>query len=246
MQTAWFLSDLHIKSDADSKSKILVTFLESLGHTRPATHVFLLGDIFDLWIGSSPFFGEQYSSATKSISKLTQRGIQVFYIEGNHDIHVADFWKPLGVQVSNSVIEYKINGQLLHLCHGDFINPKEKSYHRYITWVRSNYGLRLANAISAEVWWKLGQFLSQASRKRSARRFVQSSDSLADDFFQFAISQSQKTQFDVLIAGHIHKVLDYSWNEGSQPKRAINLGSWFDQPHALCLGPEGLFWETLT
>jgi len=245
MQTAWFLSDLHIKGNDDPKSQICLEFLESLGKKRPATHLFLLGDIFDLWIGSSDFFEKKYSQVTKALIALPRRGIQVTYIEGNHDLQVADFWKPHGIDVTYFDLQVRLNDKKLYLCHGDFINSKEVFYHHYISWIRSKKGYRLAHFFSAAFWWHFGQYVSKKSRRYSSRSYQLMRDQIIDEFRNFSKSRYQNTPYDILIAGHIHHVIDEQITIGSHKCRIVNLGSWFEEPHAFCISAQGTYWEHL-
>lgn len=245
MQTAWFLSDLHIKSNEDPKSQILVQFLESLKKKRPATHLFLLGDIFDLWIGSSEFFAEKYSNVTKALIALPKRGIQVTYIEGNHDIQVGDFWRTYGIDVTYFDVQIRLNGTKLYLCHGDFINQKEKFYHRYISWIRSKNGYRLAHLLPGPFWWYFGQYVGKKSREYSSRSYQLRRDQILDDFRSFSKAKYQNALYDILIAGHIHHLIDEQMVMGAHKFRIINLGSWFEEPHALCISSQHIYWENL-
>jgi UDP-2,3-diacylglucosamine hydrolase len=245
MGVGWFLSDLHIISNEDPKSKILSSFLESLGRNRPATHLFLLGDIFDLWVGSSSFFADQYSDVVRSLIKLPKRGIEVIYLEGNHDVHIKSFWSQFGVTVTNQDLRFSFNGLQLHLSHGDFINPKEVNYHQYIRWVRSSQGFILANLLPGKVWWKIGQYASRKSRRHSSKSRPGLKEQLEKDFIEFSKIQHQNAPFDLLIAGHIHCPIDLEFNGGVRPFRAINLGSWYDEPRALCLNEKGTYWDML-
>jgi len=47
----WLVSDIHLTPQVGPRGVIFLNFLKSLGVTRMATHLVLLGDIFDLWLG---------------------------------------------------------------------------------------------------------------------------------------------------------------------------------------------------
>jgi len=245
MSIGWFLSDIHIKGNADPNSKILVQFIESLGTKRSATHLFLLGDIFDLWIGPSSFFVEQYSDVVQSLIGLKKRNINLIYVEGNHDIHVGNFWRNHGFQVTNQDLRIKFNGLDIFLCHGDFINPKEVRYHDYMKWVRSPRGLHLVRMLPGKLWWVIGQKLSATSRFRSSRSAERVEQKVIQDFVDFSKVQFQKSPFDVIVAGHIHYQIDQEVQGSGCSFRAINLGSWFSEPHVLCLTQKEIYWEML-
>src|SRR5689334_4808271 len=106
MSCAYFVSDLHLTDPSDSKSKLFVRFLDDLlaqsrgGVGEKPTHLFLVGDIFDLWIGSHDYFRQTFSEVVEAVSRLVQAGLQVHFFEGNHDLYLKTFWHDqLGVVV---------------------------------------------------------------------------------------------------------------------------------------------------
>jgi UDP-2,3-diacylglucosamine hydrolase len=246
MDIAWFLSDVHLYGQKDPKSPLLESFLESLGRTRPGTHLFLLGDIFDLWIGSSSYFANQYSAVVSALIELPKRGIQVYYIEGNHDLHTDRFWSNFGITVLREDFRIQLNGLWFYLTHGDFINAQELSYHRYIQWIRSDSGKAFSRLLSPQAWWKLGSFLSHRSRQKSSQSRFSSPEFLVEEFKKFAQKRYEEKPYDVLVAGHIHHRMEDLLIYGDQKVRLINLGSWIESPKALCLHSEGqIYWDDL-
>ena len=63
------ISDLHIKSQEDEASKILMRFFRH-HHTVSADAVFLLGDIFDLMVGPHATYEEQFSEFFSECEKI--------------------------------------------------------------------------------------------------------------------------------------------------------------------------------
>jgi hypothetical protein len=55
---AVFLSDIHLQPHGDPKTLRLAKFIDSLDAT--VTELFLLGDIFDFWMGGNAIFVERY------------------------------------------------------------------------------------------------------------------------------------------------------------------------------------------
>lgn len=244
METAWFVSDVHIRDIRDPKYQILVQFIESLNTKRSATHLFLLGDIFDLWIGSGPFFSQRYANFVKAIDQALVRGVKVYYLEGNHDIQVTSFWRNRGVLCFQNEQVLEISKKKLFIAHGDFINPNEPGYHRYIRWVRSSKGRALSNLLPGQVWYRIGNFLSNQSRKKSSMNSVGNEEQIKKHFIKYCQLKWNQTQFDICVMGHIHiqikEVLPVT-----NSAQIINLGTWLSEPRVLCLSSQGLTWENL-
>jgi len=120
MIEAWFVSDIHIESMKDKKARALLAFLNSLGQTRKATHLFLVGDIFDLWIGPHEFFVNKFEPIVERLKELNQAGVQIHYFEGNHDLHLRKFWQgQIGIQVHAGPQRFQLGSLTVHVEHGD-------------------------------------------------------------------------------------------------------------------------------
>ncbi|RME15407.1 MAG: hypothetical protein D6797_06660, partial [Bdellovibrio sp.] len=72
---AYFLSDLHLTNPDAGLYQSCLKFLSSLGTQREVTHLFLLGDIFDLWVGKYSYFIEKHKSFIKEIQRLVHLGV---------------------------------------------------------------------------------------------------------------------------------------------------------------------------
>ncbi len=66
---AYFVSDLHIGSPSDSRARLFLEFLKNLGGGEDASHLFLMGDIFDLWVAAHSYFVDKYQPITDEIGR---------------------------------------------------------------------------------------------------------------------------------------------------------------------------------
>lgn len=241
---AWFLSDLHIKSEQDPKALILIKWLESLGLDTPATHLFLLGDIFDYWLGSGSDYQLYFPKLTQALSQLDGRGIKVTYIEGNHDIHINKFWRQRKVSVFQIDQKVRIGETNFYLSHGDYINSQDLAYHRYIRWARGRWGQLLIQCFSVQQWQKLGRWISERSRRHSSQRGQTDRLKIRGYFADFAYQIYQKNKVNYIIAGHIHQKIEIKLEPFSA--YAINLGCWHDGEFpVLKINQHGFTWLDL-
>ena len=159
---AYFVSDIHIVNAKDPKAELFATALDDMA--KDATHLLLLGDIFDLWVGSSQYFAKEFSPIVSRIKHMVDKGIEVHYVEGNHDFHLEEFWKDqLGVHVHHSDHDLTLGKIKVRVEHGDFINPDDKAYFVWRKFMRSPF-LKTAAAIAPGAFtaW-IGENLSRAS-----------------------------------------------------------------------------------
>lgn len=127
-KTVYFLSDAHLGSLAVPHRRMqerrLVRFLDSI--KDKASAVYLLGDMFDFWyeyLWRDPD-KETYRPFLNTLRSLTQKGIEVHYFIGNHDIWTFGWLaRETGVLIHRTPITTTIHGHTLYLAHGDGIIP---------------------------------------------------------------------------------------------------------------------------
>lgn len=124
----YFLSDAHLGSRAIANPAAhqarLVALLRTMA--EDATAIYLLGDMFDFWyeyLWRDPD-KEQYRPFLNTLRDLTNRGIEVHYFIGNHDIWTFGWLaRETGVHIHRTPITTTICGKSLYLAHGDGIIP---------------------------------------------------------------------------------------------------------------------------
>lgn len=239
--TAWFISDIHLKDINERSSIILLRFLRSLlAKERPATHLFLLGDIFDLWVADAPVFINKFQPIVDALYQLKQSGVNVVYFEGNHDVHIHSYWQEvLGIETLVAEKLFQLGKFSVHLEHGDLINTKDLAYLRYRKVIRHPLLAKAAPIIAGRVLNQLGNWASQLSRKGSSKRRSSDQDSLRQMIRTYAEARAEDMSFDLIVTGHMHIRDDYTFENQGKRVRSINLGSWFEEPAALCLNEKG-------
>lgn len=244
MMKAWFISDIHLKDINERNSQRLLRFLHFLeSDLASTTHLFLVGDIFDLWVGDSDVFYRQFRGIVDQLLSLKQKGVEIIYFEGNHDVHIQKFWtKRFQIPVYVEAQTFQLGRFNVRVEHGDFINPEDKAYIRYLSIIRSAPLRWIAESLSGQIFNYFGQKASKASRQRSQGYRQDSESLLRERIRRFAESQRAMVPFDFLITGHMHVRDDYSFSYQGMPTQSINLGSWFKEPMAYCLTHEGGSW----
>ena len=124
----YFLSDAHLGSRAiDNPETHQQTVISMLNHMeKDATAIYLLGDIFDFWC---EYFWrdrskEQYRPILNKLKSLTDKGIQIHFFIGNHDIWTFGWLaQQTGVQVHRKPATITLNGKRIFIAHGDGLVP---------------------------------------------------------------------------------------------------------------------------
>ncbi len=241
---AYFLSDIHLSAPDDQRAVTLLKFLRSLSGPEQITHLFLMGDIFDLWIGKHKYFCERWVDVVSEFYRLYQRGVEVHYFEGNHDLYLQQYFgNQLGFNIHGEPIFIELGPWRLRLEHGDQMDPDDRGY-IFLRWLLRTPVLRFiaANRFTEKYIVKLGERMSAASRDyTSNRKTISEAVARAKirahaEKIQTECKAAGGKAFDFLIAGHVHVSDRFELPAGGA---AINLGSWLDQPKVLLLTESG-------
>lgn len=267
---AYFLSDLHLKSMQERNSQTLLRFLLSVHEEQLAlnrkqstitsnsnllsvappfqfTYMFLVGDIFDLWIGKHKYFVHKFQPLVDALRECEAAGVVVHYFEGNHDLYLKQFWKELGIFTHEDALVIEIDNVKVRIEHGDLMNPEDSGY-LFLRWfLRTPVMKILARILPGFIVTWIGKRASHASRDYTSTQKALPEDQIRQIIRTHAIKEARKEQFDLLISGHVHVRDDYSFpvmrisdveSEGGASEgtvRSINLGSWFDEPKVFVL-----------
>ncbi len=247
---AWFVSDIHILSTEDVRYGRFLKFLEDRLEDG-TTHLFLVGDIFDLWVGGHEYFSQRYSEVVEVIRKIVANKIEVHYFEGNHDLHLSDFWQnELGVRVHREFQMFSFGSFRVRVEHGDQMNPDDTGYLLLRRILRTAPVAWLAETLPGEAIQSIGNKMSRSSRKWTSSAFKARNENAIRKLIRAHAAKVYVVQpFDLLITGHVHVRDDHQWSpRDGERSRSVGLGCWLvDQPsEALCLEPAGATWKKIS
>jgi UDP-2,3-diacylglucosamine hydrolase len=231
---ALFVSDLHLGDPDDERTKKFLIFLSRLVGKEECTHLFLLGDIFDLWIAHHSYFVDRFRPVIEQLQRLQSVGIELHYFEGNHDLYLRDYWQnQLGLVVHSGPCYFTLDGLVLRLEHGDQMDPDDKGY-IFLRWLLRTRVLKfLAFHLSGKMLAKIGENASRKSRQYTGQVRRQSDLLAKQKMSSHAVKVFSERPFDVLIAGHLHVKEDKQIALPGGFIHLFNLGSWFENPQVL-------------
>ena len=236
MHRALFVSDIHISAPDDPRARAFGAFLDHCLKTRP-THLFLVGDIFDLWIADRAYFVGRYAELIDRVKRLVEGGCEVHYFEGNHDLDLARFWRDeLKVHVHDRPQTFALAGRRVRVEHGDQMDPADRGYHvlRWFlrTWLMRTLGRYLPNPLVR----RIGERASLASRAYTSEVKTASDERTRAVIRAHVEHLNQREAFDVFVAGHVHVREDVTIGGA----RVFNLGTWLKDPLVLELTEQAL------
>lgn len=127
--TTLLLSDLHLPSGPSPLRDRFLAFLS--GPARGAERVFLLGDLFEYWIGDDVGL-RVYAAECEAIRELVAAGVPVAVQAGNRDFLLGRaFCAATGARLLDDPVVETVAGEPVLLSHGDIWCTDDVGYQRW-------------------------------------------------------------------------------------------------------------------
>ena len=127
----YFASDFHLGSPNQKESlkreKKIISWLNEI--EKDAKAIYLLGDIFDFWYEYKKVVPKGYVRFLAKLPDLIEKGTDIHFIVGNHDMWVHDYLQTeIGLKVHSEGFILQENNQLIYLAHGDGLGKGDYKY----------------------------------------------------------------------------------------------------------------------
>jgi UDP-2,3-diacylglucosamine hydrolase len=124
-----FLSDLHLSPARPALVAAFHAFCT--GPARGAAGVYLLGDLFDDWIGDDQLREPLPAAVAGELRALTAAGVAVGVVTGNRDFLIGDaFAHATGATLLSAPLVINLAGTPTVLLHGDELCTADRGYQR--------------------------------------------------------------------------------------------------------------------
>ncbi|MFT5176847.1 MAG: UDP-2,3-diacylglucosamine hydrolase, partial [Gammaproteobacteria bacterium] len=126
--TVLFASDVHLSAQRPVQVERFLSFLA--GPCRSASAVYLLGDLFDEWLGDDDD-RDPHPRVLAALAQLTHGGVPVSIVHGNHDfLSAEEFTQRSGCRILDQPSLVQIHGTPVVLLHGDQLCTRDENYQR--------------------------------------------------------------------------------------------------------------------
>ena len=224
----YFVSDVHLGlqvSDPADREARFVSFLRNLPEETAA--VYMLGDIWDFWYEYRDVVPKGYVRVFAALTELMDRGVDVYFFQGNHDIWTYSYFEELGMKKLVQPCKVEIAGKVFCLGHGDGLGPTPFGYR----FIKTIFNCRLLQILFSMLhpWfaYRLGNVWSRNSRLSHHEQYVFKG---ADEpLYKFAETYPEKV--DYFIFGHFHAQADVTLPGGP---RLLLIKDWMESSPYLC------------
>ena len=211
-----FISDIHLSENNPHLINTFKTFLNESKKT--CTHLFILGDLFEIWIGddNDNSFNQEIK---KALFDFTSNGPEVFFMHGNRDFLLGEaFANDVGISLLSDPYTLDINGMKTILSHGDFLCTDDTDYIDFRNKVRSEDWQKDFLSKSIDERNNIANSLRSHSRDATSKKSLEITDANPEMVNNFI----QENKPDIFIHGHTHRP---KIHEHSSAKRVV-LGDW--------------------
>jgi len=188
----------------------------------------MAGDIFDLFVGNKRIFKQRYSLFLDSVFAACKRGVNVHYIEGNHDFLMRRVFS--GVPCFHwyaSHFRLGIGGREFFFAHGDLVDNQDYGYRFLRAFFRSLF-MRLFVWLAPDSWieW-IGNSSSRASKGRKPRLPTglpaERVQYLRNVYRSYAAERLAEG-CDFVVMGHCHDLDEKSFLIDGREGQYVNIG----------------------
>ncbi len=229
----YFASDAHLGArfhqDPLEIEKRLVRWLDSIKDEAAA--IWFLGDMFDYWYEYKYVVPKGHVRFLGKLAELSDRGIEIHFFIGNHDIWMFDYLPTeIGAVIHREPLTIDLLGKRFFLAHGDEVDNHSLAFR----FIRSIFRNRFCQWLYAGIHprWSFGFALgwSLSSRKKGLKKKNEEDDEReyqgeGKEYLVAFAKEYLKSHPDInfFLFGHRHIMLDLML---SRSARVVIAGDW--------------------
>lgn len=137
---SWFVSDLHLAPERPAATGRFFRFLDA--RVRGADALYILGDLFDSWVGDDDLDASIAHDTAERLRTLAASGTAVYFMHGNRDFLLAGrYAQHAGMTLIPDPTVIALAGVPTLLMHGDTLCTDDIGYQRFrritrLAWVK--------------------------------------------------------------------------------------------------------------
>ena len=229
--TTLFISDCHLSPKRPQIIELFCNFLED--QAQAAQHLYILGDLFDLWLGDDDpatdlepvFIALRKYAADKP----------VYFMQGNHDFLTDKRFSRrthcrfVGESPRQDAVVANIEGCATLLMHGDQLCTDDVTYQRYRAVVRNRTIQKLWQIMPMRWRQSLAKQLMATSKHATARK----TKAIMDVNIDTVNAMMKQHRVQRLIHGHVHRPAIHNFVLDGKAAQRLVLGDWYEQGSVL-------------
>ncbi|GLP96565.1 UDP-2,3-diacylglucosamine hydrolase [Paraferrimonas sedimenticola] len=213
-----FIADLHLSAD---RPDITQAFLQFLSEQTQLDALFIMGDLFEYWIGDD--IAEPFALDVADAIAQAAQHYPIYFSHGNRDFLVdKEFAKRSQMTLLPEVQALDLYGTKALVAHGDSLCTDDKAYQKFRRFRNHN----MARWLFMRLPQRRRQKIADNLRQNSAKSKQMKSEAIMDVNPTAVDALLNRFEADVLIHGHTHRPKLHQLATGKQ--RWV-VGDWYTQ-----------------
>ena len=222
------ISDVHLGTFG-CKAQELLAYLQSINPKK----IILNGDIVDIWNFKKSYFPETHLQIISYLLNLSEQGIPIVYITGNHDELLRKFTTMrFGNVLLTDKYMLKQNDKVAWIFHGDVFDASIQ----HSKWIAKLGGWGYDKLIQLNYFInKCLEFFGRErySLSQKIKNSVKKAVKHINDFEQTAAELAIENEYDYVVCGHIHQPQLRKVKTDKGTCVYMNSGDWIENLSAL-------------
>ncbi|TDQ26196.1 UDP-2,3-diacylglucosamine hydrolase [Raoultella sp. BIGb0149] len=218
-----FIADLHLQTEEPA---IVAGFLRFLrGQAREADALYILGDLFEAWIGDDDP-NPLHQEIAAALSALTDSGVPCFFVHGNRDFLIGQrFARACGMTLLTEENVLDLYGRRVLIMHGDTLCTDDAGYLAFRAKVHTPWIQRLFLALPLFIRRRIAAKMRANSTAANSSKSIE----IMDVNPQAVTAVLEKHRVQWLIHGHTHRPAIHQIEANGMPAFRVVLGAWHSE-----------------
>ncbi len=222
MAPTLFVSDLHL---TPARPHLVAAFHEFVaGPARSAKALYILGDLFDAWLGDDQLREPLAAAVAGALGELPGRGVPVYIQCGNRDFLLGErFGQACHATMLPDSVVHDVQGTPTLLMHGDLLCTDDVDYQRFRAYRQDPKRRKRFLALP----YFVRRTIAAVMRFGSSRATAAKSEVIMDVNADAVIAAMHEHGVTRLIHGHTHRPAHHTLVVDGRPCERWVLADWY-------------------
>jgi len=235
-----FVSDLHLSPERPRINQVFFDFADRTAARAGA--VYILGDLFEYWIGDDDLADAFNASVADALLRLSGKGVALHFMHGNRDVLVGQaFAARCGAKLISDPTLLDLHGTRTLVMHGDTLCTDDIEYQKFRVYAHDPGNQRrfLAQPLAERRTQMLGMRAESEKHKQGTSAEIM-------DVAQAAVERVLREHgYPRLIHGHTHRPARHLHTVDGRSCERWVLNDWYERGGYLRCDSEGCKAELL-
>lgn len=229
MSRSHFISDLHLSPELPRVTQGFFSLLEKV---RGADALYVLGDLFEAWVGDDNL--DDYNRrVVEAFRSLSDAGTRLFFTHGNRDFLLGQgFATATGGTLLPDAQKIDVYGEPVLVMHGDQLCTRDEKYmafraqSRDPAWQQMMLEKPLDERLMIATMWRMQSKANNSNKP----------ENIMDVTREDVVRVMSEAGVQTLLHGHTHRPRVHDIEVDGKPARRMVLGDWREDSGEAVIG----------